>query len=144
MWPASFLCHRHHHVLVRYFDTTKIKGWCMSYILINMTYFSVYTICISEHYRVIVSYIPTPLQQVSAILWSITITVWLQSQIYCVTFFNWNFVTRFFMQKFYYYTALIIIFGFCRKISRSFKNQEQNNFDLILQCSFLYWVFPKQ
>ena len=84
--PASRLCDSHGLVWVCYFDTTKIMFWCMSLILIHMTYFSVYTIFISEHYRVIVSYIPKPGQQVSAILWNITITVWLQSQFHRVTF----------------------------------------------------------
>ena len=60
----------------------------MSSILIQMTYFSVYTICISEHYRAIVSYIPTPIQQVSAIFWNITITVWLKSQVHRVNSFS--------------------------------------------------------
>ena len=85
--PASRLPHRHIHVWVRYFDTTKITVWCMSSILIHVTYFSVYTIWISEHYRAIVSYSPTPGQQVSAILWNITITVWLQSQVHRVTYY---------------------------------------------------------
>ena len=84
---ALCLCGRHRHLWVRYFDTTRIKFWFMSSILIHMTYFSVYTICISEHFREIVSYILTPSQQVSAILWNITITVWLQSQVHCVTYY---------------------------------------------------------
>ena len=84
---ASRICDCHCHVWVSYFDTTKITVWCMSSMLIHMTYFSFYTICISEHYRVIVSYIPTPIQQVSAILLNITITVWLLSQVHCVAFF---------------------------------------------------------
>ena len=37
------------------------------------------------------------------------------------------------MHKFVYYTALVFIFDFCRRISHSFKNQEQTNFDLLLQ-----------
>ena len=74
--PASRLRDRHRHVWVRYIDTTKITVWCMSSILIHTTYFSVYTIWSSELYRAIVSYITTPGQQVSAILWNITITVW--------------------------------------------------------------------
>ena len=59
----------------------------MSSILIHMTYFSVYTICISEYYRAIVSYSPKPSQQVSAIFWNITITVWLKSQVHCVNYY---------------------------------------------------------
>ena len=93
--PESRLCHCHCHVWVCYFDTTKIMVWCMSSILIHMIYFSIYTIFISEHYRAIVSYCPTPSQQVSVIFWNITITFWLQSQVRSVTcfcFFNaWHF-----------------------------------------------------
>ena len=66
--PALRICDHHHNVWVRYIDNTEIIVWCMSSILIHMTYFSVYTICISEHYREIVSYIPIPSQQVSVIL----------------------------------------------------------------------------
>ena len=66
--PASRLRDTHSHVLVRYIDTTNITVWCMSSILIHMTYFSVYTIYTSENYREIVSYIQTPSQQVSEIL----------------------------------------------------------------------------
>ena len=47
--------------------------------LINMNrhdLFSVYKILISENYRDILSYSPTPGQQVSMVLWNITITVW--------------------------------------------------------------------
>ena len=65
----------------------EITVWCMSSILIYMPYFSVYTICISEHCRAIVSYSSTPSQQVSVILWNITIPVWLKLQVHCVTFF---------------------------------------------------------
>ena len=83
--PESRLCDRHRNIWVRYIDTTKITVWCMASILIHMTYFSVYTIWISEHYRVIVSYSPTPSQKVSVILWKITINVWLQSQVHRVT-----------------------------------------------------------
>ena len=74
---------RHSHAWVRYIDTTKTTVWCVSSILIHMTY-SVYTICISEHYRKIVSFSPTPSQQVSDIFWNMTITVWLQSQVHRV------------------------------------------------------------
>ena len=79
--PASRLHYQHRHGWVRYIDTTEITVWCMSLILIHMTYFSVYTIFNSEHYRKIVSYIPTPSQRVSAIFWNITITLWLKSQV---------------------------------------------------------------
>ena len=85
--PALRLCDRHRHVWVHYFNTTKITVWCMLSILMHMNYFSVYTISISEHYRAIVSYSPTPGQQVSTIFWNITITVWLQSQVHCVTYY---------------------------------------------------------
>ena len=61
--------------------------------------FSVYTICISEQYRAIVSYSPTPGQQASAILWIITIIFWLQSQVHCVTFFLLN-VWHFYITKY--------------------------------------------
>ena len=74
--PASHLRDRHRHVWVRYIDTTKITVWCMSSILIHMPNFSVYTISISEHYRSIVSYSPTPVWLVNEILWNITIAVW--------------------------------------------------------------------
>ena len=74
--PELCLCDCYRHVWVRYIDTTRITVWCMSSILIHMTYFSVHTICISKHYRAIVSYSPTSGQQVSTILWNITITVW--------------------------------------------------------------------
>ena len=86
--PASRPYDCHCHVWVRYFNTTKITAWCMSLILIHMTYFSVYTIWISEQYRAIVSYSPTASQQVSEILWNITITVWFQSQVHRVFFFK--------------------------------------------------------
>ena len=119
-WPVLRLCHRHCHVWVRYYNTMKITVWCMSSILIHMTYFSVYKIFISEHYREIVSYITTPGQQVSVKCWNITITVWLQSQVHRVTyyfvlivFWCWTFVTLFFIHKFVHYTALILIFDFC-------------------------------
>ena len=79
------LCDYHNHVLVSYFHSMNIVVWCMSLILIHMTYFSVYTICISEHYREIFSYSPAKGQQVSAVFWNITITFWLQSQVHCVT-----------------------------------------------------------
>ena len=85
--PASRLRDRHRHGWVCYIDTKKITVWCMSSILIHMTYFSVYKKYISEHYRAIVSYSPTPSQQVSVILWNITITFWLKSQVHRVTFF---------------------------------------------------------
>ena len=84
---ALHLCGRHCHVWVCYIDTTKITIWCMSSILIRMTYFSVCTIFISEHYSAIVSYSPTPSQQASAIFWNITITVWLQSQVHRVNYY---------------------------------------------------------
>ena len=84
---ASPFCDHHHHGWVRYIDNTKIMVWCISSILIHMTYSSVYKIWISEHYRAIDSYSPTPSQQVSEILWSITITVWLQSQVHPVTYY---------------------------------------------------------
>ena len=84
---AQRICNFHRHMWVRYFDTTKNMVWCMSLILTYMTSFSVYTICISEHYRDIVSYSPTPVQQVSVILWNITLTVWSQSQVHCVTYY---------------------------------------------------------
>ena len=79
---ASCLCDFHHHVWVRYIDTAKIMVWCMSLILIYMTYFSVFTIRISEIYWAIVSDIPTPGQQVSEILWNIPITIWCLCQIF--------------------------------------------------------------
>ena len=65
----------------------NITIWFMSSILIHMTYFCFYTICISEHYRAIFGYIPTPDQQISSILCNITITVGFQSQIDCVTYY---------------------------------------------------------
>ena len=68
-------------------DTTKITVRYMSSILIHRTYFSVYTIWISEHYRAIVCYSTTPSQQVSTIWWNITITVWLQSQVNRVAYY---------------------------------------------------------
>ena len=85
--PASRLCHFHRLVWVQYFHTTIITIWCMSSILIHITYVRVYTICISENYRAIVSYSPTPGQQISVILWNITITVWLQSQVHRLTYY---------------------------------------------------------
>ena len=87
LWPASRICDCHSHVWVRYINTTKITVWCMSLIWIHMTYFSVCTICISEHYRDVFTYIPTPGQKVSAILWNITITVLLKSQVRRVIFY---------------------------------------------------------
>ena len=42
-------------------------------------------------------------------------------------FWCWNFVTRFFIHIFIYYTALVFILDFFRQISHNFKNQEQNN-----------------
>ena len=84
---TSRLRDRHHHGWVRYIDTTKITVWCMSSILIHITYFFVYTICISEHYRAIVSYSPTPSQKVSEIFWNMTLTVWLKSQLHCVNYY---------------------------------------------------------
>ena len=74
--PSLRLFDRHCHVWVQYIDTKKITVWCMSSILIHMTYFPVCTIWISELYRAIVSYSTTPGQQVSTILWNITINVW--------------------------------------------------------------------
>ena len=59
----------------------------MSLILIHMNYFSVSTIFISEHYRVIVGYSPTPGQQLSAISLNITINVWLKSQVHRVNYY---------------------------------------------------------
>ena len=61
-------------------------GLCQS-ILIRMTYFSFYKVFNSEHYRVIVGYIPTLGQQVGATLWNITITVGFHSQNYRVTYY---------------------------------------------------------
>ena len=95
--PASHICDHHRHVWVCYFDTTKIMVWFMSSILIHMTYFSVYTICISEHYRAIFGYSPTSGQQVGTILWNITIIFLFRSQIYRVTFFffrAWSFYLK--------------------------------------------------
>ena len=60
--PSSRLCDHRCHVWVRYINTTEITVWCMPSILVHMTYFSFYTIFISEHYREIVSYSPTPIQ----------------------------------------------------------------------------------
>ena len=85
--PASRLCGRHFHRWVRYIHTTKISVWCMSSVLMHITYFSVYTIFISEHYRNVVSYSSTPSQQVSAIFWNVTITVWLKSQVHRVNYY---------------------------------------------------------
>ena len=85
--PASCLRGCHRYVWVRYINTTKITVWCMPLILIHMTYFSVYTICISEICRAIFSYSTTPSQQVSVIFWNITITVWLQSQVHRVNYY---------------------------------------------------------
>ena len=64
---------------------TNIAVWCMSLILVRMISFSFYTILISEHYREIVGYSPTPGQQICEILWNITITVGFQSHIYRAT-----------------------------------------------------------
>ena len=83
----SRFCDRQRHKRVRYLDTKKITVWCMSLILTHMTHFSVYTTLIPEHWRDIVSYSTTPSQQVSAILWNITITVWLQSQVHRVNYY---------------------------------------------------------
>ena len=83
----SRLRDHHHHVWVCYIDTPKITVWCMSLIWIHTNYFSVYTICVSEHYMDIVIYIPGSGQQVSATFLNITITVWLQSQVHCVTYY---------------------------------------------------------
>ena len=91
--PELRLLDCHYHGRVRYTNTTNITVWCMSSILIDMTYFYVYTICNSEHYRVIFSYIPTPGQQVSAILWNITITVGFKSQVHRVTYFFFKCLT---------------------------------------------------
>ena len=93
--PVLCIHDRHCHVWVRFINTTEIMVWCMSSILLHMTYFYVYTIFISELYREIFSYIPTPGQQVSAILWNITIIFWLIPQVYRVTFFfnAWHFYT---------------------------------------------------
>ena len=107
------LCHSHCHMWVRYFDTTKIMVWFMSSILIHLTYFSVYTIWISEHYRVTVSYSQTSGQQVSAILWNITITVWLQSQVHRVTYFFYN-AWHFYIKKYRNtYTVIILLYQAC-------------------------------
>ena len=84
--PELRLSDFHCHVWMHCFYTTKNTVWCMSSILIQMTYFFIYAIRISEHYRVIVIYIPTPSQQVSAILCNINITVWLKSQVHCATY----------------------------------------------------------
>ena len=74
--PASRLRDCYCHMWVCYIDTTIIKVCCISSVLIHMTCFSVFTIFVSDIYRAIVSYIPTSSQQLSAILWNITITVW--------------------------------------------------------------------
>ena len=60
-------------------------------------------------------------------LGNINITVWF------FVFLCWNFVIQFFIHKLVYYTALVFIFKFCRRISHNLKNQEQTNFDLLLQ-----------
>ena len=85
--PKSRLCDCHCDLWVWYYNTTEITVWCMSSILIHMHSVSVKTICISEHYRAIVSYSLTPSQQVSVISWNINISVWLQSQVHCVTYY---------------------------------------------------------
>ena len=72
----------------RYYDLVYVIN------IIHMTYIYVYTIYILEYYRSIIGYSPTPGQQVSVILWNITITVWLQSQVHrvalkkCMTFLH--------------------------------------------------------
>ena len=111
--PASRLRDSHCHVWLRYIHTTNITIWCMSSILIHVTYFHVYTICISEQYRVIVSYSPKPSQHLSLILWNITITIWLQSQVHLVTFI-------FFMHDIFtsqntdtHYTVIILSYREC-------------------------------
>ena len=78
----------------------NITVWWMSLILIHMTYFSFYTIWILEHYRAIVGYIPTPGQQVDAILRNITITVKFQSQVHHVTYYFVFMIDFFASQKY--------------------------------------------
>ena len=51
----------------------------------DLSYF--YTICISEQYRSIVGFSPTPGQQLVTILCYFTITVGFQSHIYHVTYY---------------------------------------------------------
>ena len=48
-----------------------------------------------------------------------------------------------FIHEFVYFTALILLFNFCQRISHNFKNQEQTNFDLVLQHLFLCWFFSE-
>ena len=85
--PALRLRDRHSQVQVLYIDITDITVWCTSLILIHITSFYFYTICNSEQNILIVGYIPTPGQQVGAILLNITITVGFISQIYRVTYY---------------------------------------------------------
>ena len=47
------------------------------------------------------------------------------------------------MHTFVYYTALIIIFRSCQKISHNFKNQELTDFDFVLQSFILCGLFYK-
>ena len=53
-----------------------------------------------------------------------------------------NFCNTIFIHKFVYYTALIFIFDFSRRISHICRNQEQTKFDLLLQRLFLFLISP--
>ena len=48
------------------------------------------------------------------------------------------------MRKFVDYTALIILFGSSQNIYHNFKNQEETNFDLVLQSFILCIFFQKR
>ena len=60
--PELRLCHRHFHMWVRCFETTKIVVLCMSSILIHMSYFSFNIIpsyhVLSSEPRAVSSYLP--------------------------------------------------------------------------------------
>ena len=85
---------------MRYIDIINITVWCLSSILKSMTCFHFYTISNWEHCRAIVCYNPTPVQQVGAILLSITVTVEFQSQIYRVTYYFVFMLENFTSQKY--------------------------------------------
>ena len=114
--PASRLRDRHSHMWLRYIDITIIMVWCMSSILIRTTYFYFYTICNSEHYRVIVGYSPTPGQQVGAIWWNITITIGFISHIFRVTYYFVFMLESFTSQK-YRKQYLVIILSYRARAS---------------------------
>ena len=150
----NYTSHQHCHVWVWCFNTTKNMILCMSLILIHMSYFLILlyccTICAVLNHYLFQEFFWLPVHLAQCHHFSseknniskgkYDILVMLILLFHFFVFWCWNFVTWFYIQKFYciYFHYWIFIL----QISHNFMNLKQTNIDLLIQRFFSFFL-PK-